>query len=86
VVEEEQAAGYEPWLLALSLVRPGLTGPAVELTAEAEEQALLDVAYIRHYSPWLDLRLLFASLKRVARRQTGLPVSYPAEAVPARMV
>jgi lipopolysaccharide/colanic/teichoic acid biosynthesis glycosyltransferase len=89
VVEEERAAGYQPWLLALSLVRPGLTGPAVGSTAEVEEQALLDVAYIRHYSLWLDFRLLFASLKRVLCRQTCLPVSYPAEepgAVLARVV
>jgi lipopolysaccharide/colanic/teichoic acid biosynthesis glycosyltransferase len=89
VVEEEHAAEYQPWLLALSLVRPGLTGPAAGSTAAVDEQALLDVAYIRHYSLWLDLRLLFASLKRVVCRQTGLPVSYPAEemeAVPARVV
>jgi lipopolysaccharide/colanic/teichoic acid biosynthesis glycosyltransferase len=79
VVEAERAAGYQPWLLALSLVRPGLTGPAAGSTAEVEEQALLDVAYIRHYSLWLDLRLLFASLKRALCRQTCLPVSYPAE-------
>jgi len=89
VVEEERAADYQPWLLALSLVRPGLTGPAAGSTAAVEEQALLDVAYIRHYSLWLDLRLLFASLKRVLCRQTGLPVSYPAEeaeAVLARVI
>jgi lipopolysaccharide/colanic/teichoic acid biosynthesis glycosyltransferase len=89
VVEAERAAGYQPWLLALSLVRPGLTGPAAGSAAEVEEQALLDVAYIRHYSLWLDLRLLFASLKRVLCRETCLRVSYPAEegeAVLARLV
>jgi sugar transferase EpsL len=89
VVEEERAPEYQPWLLALSLVRPGLTGPAAGSTAAVEAQALLDVAYIRHYSLWLDLRLLFASLKRVLCRQTGLPASYPveeAEAVLARVV
>ncbi len=89
VVEEERAADYQPWLLALSLVRPGLTGPTAGSTAAVEEQALLDVAYIRHYSLWLDFRLLFASLKRVLCRQTCLPVSYPAEepeAVLARVV
>ena len=88
-VEEERAGGYQPWLLALSLVRPGLTGPSAGLTADVEKQALLDVAYIRHYSVWLDLRLLLASLRRVLRRQTGLPVSYPAEeaeAAPAGII
>ena len=63
----------------------GLTGPTAGSTAAVEAQALLDVAYIRHYSIWLDLRLLFASLKRVLCRQTGLPVSYPAEEVEAAL-
>lgn len=71
------AAG-DAWLLALSSVRPGLTGP---VAGNAEEQALHDVAYIRDYSIWLDLRLLFASARRALRRERALPVSYPAPAL-----
>ncbi len=105
----------DTWVLALSSVRPGLTGPtaadgcaasadfgetsarprpeaspelsrtarsegAVEPLSRAEEQAVRDVAYIRDYSLWLDLRLLFASARRAMRRERALPISYPAPA------
>ena len=41
-----------------------------------EEQTLKDIAYVRDYSIWLDLRLMFASIKRMLRREKGLPSSY----------
>ena len=41
-----------------------------------EEQAIRDVAYVREYSLWMDLRLLFASLLRALRRERALPASY----------
>jgi lipopolysaccharide/colanic/teichoic acid biosynthesis glycosyltransferase len=68
----------EPWLRNVMRVRPGLTGPAADASqgGDPEEQALKDVGYVRDYSIWLDLRLLFASLKRVLRRQRSLPASY----------
>jgi len=77
-VVETNGGVDEPWLRDLLRVRPGLTGPAADtLQGEgAEEQALRDVGYVREYSIWLDLRLLFASLKRVLRRQRSLPSSY----------
>lgn len=77
VVETVRVAD-EPWLHNLLRVRPGLTGPATG-SAEgesAEEQAIRDIGYVRDYSIWLDLRLLFASVKRVLRRQKSLPSSY----------
>ena len=75
---EQDGAADEPWLRNLMRVRPGLTGPAADTSRgeEAEEQALMDIAYVRDYSVWLDLRLLFASLKRVLGRQRSLPPSY----------
>jgi len=68
----------EPWLRNLLRVRPGLTGPAADASRGEgeEEQALKDVGYVRDYSIWLDLRLIFASLKRVLGRQRSLPPSY----------
>lgn len=62
----------------LLLVRPGLTGPGRPEGAgwSPQEQALPDVAYVRNYSLWLDLRLLFQSLLRVLRREQALPASY----------
>jgi hypothetical protein len=41
-----------------------------------EEQAIKDIAYVRDYSIWLDLRLMFASFKRMLRREESLPASY----------
>ncbi len=72
-----------PWTQTLLLVRPGLTGPHPANGAEwsPEEQAILDVAYVRDYSLWLDLRLLFASFLRALRRDRVLPASY--EVAPA---
>lgn len=62
----------------LLLVRPGLTGPCHPEGERwsAEEQAIPDVAYVRNYSLWLDLRLLFQSLLRMLRRERALPASY----------
>lgn len=74
----EAPGGVDEPLRSLLRVRPGLTGPAADtLRGEGtEEQSLKDIGYVRDYSIWLDLRLLFASLKRVLRRQRSLPSSY----------
>ncbi|MBI4570413.1 MAG: sugar transferase [Chloroflexi bacterium] len=76
----------QPWTRTLLLVRPGLTGPHLPNSAwSAAEQSILDVAYVREYSLWLDLRLLVASVLRVLRRERALPAAYHAPAVePAR--
>lgn len=68
----------ERWVRNLLLVRPGLTGPSADATTGEglEQQVLKDLAYVRNYSLWLDLRLLFASFKRVLRRERSLPASY----------
>jgi lipopolysaccharide/colanic/teichoic acid biosynthesis glycosyltransferase len=68
----------QPWTRTLILVRPGLTGPGI---ADGDgwaldEQAIRDVAYVREYSLWMDLRLLFASLLRALRRERALPAAY----------
>jgi hypothetical protein len=34
------------------------------------------VAYVRTYSLWVDLRLLFASLMRALRREQPVPLAY----------
>ncbi|MEX1254303.1 MAG: sugar transferase [Dehalococcoidia bacterium] len=81
----------EPWARTLLLVRPGLTGPRVGERVEwsLEEQGLHDVAYVREYSLWVDLRLLVASLMRALRREESVPLSYHSPALddvaPARI-
>ncbi|MDI6858520.1 MAG: sugar transferase [Dehalococcoidia bacterium] len=68
----------EDWMRNLLLVRPGLTGPAAGSSGRdgLEEQTLKDVAYVRNYSLWLDLRLLFASFKRMLAGERSVPASY----------
>ena len=78
-INESDSAGMdEGWVRNLLLVRPGITGPAADAARGEglEQQTVKDIAYVRNYSLWLDLRLLFASLKRVLRREKGLPSSY----------
>ncbi|MDQ6897994.1 MAG: sugar transferase [Candidatus Dormibacteraeota bacterium] len=43
-------------------VRPGLTGLWRQAT-DSNEQALLDLCYIRGYSPWLDMHILLERVK-----------------------
>ncbi len=77
-IPEHNGASQHPWIRGLLLVRPGLTGPAVERqrSEDVEAQAVRDVAYVRNYSLWLDLRLLFGSVKRALRRERRLPPAY----------
>jgi exopolysaccharide production protein ExoY len=54
---------YRPWSLMLASVRPGLTGPWWLLSGSVgsrsvETEVSLDLAYIRSYTIWLDVRLL----------------------------
>jgi lipopolysaccharide/colanic/teichoic acid biosynthesis glycosyltransferase len=43
-------------------IRPGLTGPWRQVE-DAKEQAILDLYYIRSYTIWLDLQVLFTRLR-----------------------
>jgi lipopolysaccharide/colanic/teichoic acid biosynthesis glycosyltransferase len=69
----------QAWARTLLLVRPGITGPKPpDGRWSAEEQALLDVTYVRDHSFWLDLRILLSALRRALRREPPLPASYQA--------
>lgn len=63
---DEHLAGERPYELT---IRPGLTGPWREMDT-LEEQAILDLYYIRSYSIWLDLQVL---LTRFKARLHGVP-------------
>ncbi len=77
-IPAQNGTSPHPWLRDLLLVRPGLTGPTVEPWRRdgVDAQAVKDVAYVRNYSLWLDLRLLFASARRILRRERSLPPTY----------
>jgi sugar transferase EpsL len=62
---------YTPEQARRHEVRPGITGWAQVNGRNAlswHERFRLDVWYVDHRSPWLDLRILFVTLWRVARR------------------
>ncbi len=86
VAVDEQAA-YQPWLGVLATFRPGLSGPwrLTELTNSTEERILADVWWVRNWTIWRHLFVLFQTAGRVltatgrhpelARWATDLPQS-----------
>jgi lipopolysaccharide/colanic/teichoic acid biosynthesis glycosyltransferase len=66
----EQVERYDAWQRRRLDARPGLSGWAqVNGNTELswEERIALDVWYIDHWSPWLDLKILARTLGVVAR-------------------
>ncbi len=64
----EEVAQYRPWHLNRLTVPPGMTGlwqvsGRSELTFD--EMVLLDLYYIEHWSPWLDLSILLRTVPKV---------------------
>lgn len=54
------------------LMAPGLTGPW-DRDGSPSDSLLDDLTYIRTYTPWSDIRLLFASVGRLMTRQHAVP-------------
>jgi lipopolysaccharide/colanic/teichoic acid biosynthesis glycosyltransferase len=61
--------GDMPVSMTLTALPPGLTGPwrLSGPTASLEDQALLDLAYLRNYTVWEDIRIIWRSIQRVRR-------------------
>jgi lipopolysaccharide/colanic/teichoic acid biosynthesis glycosyltransferase len=68
LAEEGIANGSPPPSRTLT-VRPGLTGLWRQAN-DPTEQAVLDLYYVRNYSMWLDLQVLFGRLRSRVRRET----------------
>jgi undecaprenyl-phosphate galactose phosphotransferase len=66
---EAPAGGRRATILT---IRPGLTGPWRQAD-DAEAQALLDLYYIRSYTLWVDLHVLFGRAVVHFRRGLGRP-------------
>jgi len=63
-----EVACYQPWHMQRLSVPGGMTGlwqvsGRSDLTFD--EMALLDIYYIEHWSPWLDLQILLRTLPKV---------------------
>ena len=78
-IDSLAATSSDPWRRRLLLMRPGLTGPW-EVGASTDDGLVDDLTYIRTYTLWADVRLIFASLRRAVRRQTAVPVMREASA------
>ncbi len=63
----------EQWLLNLLTMKPGITGPWVVAGQKRslEEEMRLDMYYIRNWTIWADLHILFQTLKRLVRQGRG---------------
>jgi len=70
MISQEEVAFYGKWAMNLLTVRPGITGlwqvsGRADLTYD--EKVGLDMYYIRNYSIWLDLQILFRTVLVVLR-------------------
>ena len=86
-----EACGYAiPYYSLRCSVRPGITGWSqvrfgyANSLEEEMEKIRYDLYYIKHHSLWLDLRILFETLKIVLRGRNGIaPASRPARLIEA---
>lgn len=68
----EQRARPPEWLPSILSVRPGVTGPWVmEATAldDPQEERRLDLYYVRNWTIWLDLAIVFHTIRLVLTGQ-----------------
>jgi len=69
-VSTTQEETYRHWLPNLLTVKPGWTGPwAVSGRETLEEEMRLTLYYIRNWTIWLDLQVLFQSAKLILFRK-----------------
>lgn len=69
-VPTKSALAYQEWLPTLASVKPGITGPWVVSGAAVdslEAEIRLDLYYIRNWTIWLDLQILFQTLLRLSQ-------------------
>ena len=91
VTNQELFSERIPYYALRALVRPGVTGWAqvrfgyANDLGEEIEKMRYDLFYIKHASPWLDLRILIDTVKIVMfGRGASAPTAYPA-GTPARL-
>jgi exopolysaccharide biosynthesis polyprenyl glycosylphosphotransferase len=70
MITSEERARYGKWRMNLSTVKPGITGMwqvSGRSDVSYEERVKLDMQYIRNYSLWLDLHLLWRTFPVVVK-------------------
>jgi exopolysaccharide biosynthesis polyprenyl glycosylphosphotransferase len=72
IITPAEVEKYEKWDLNLMTVRPGLTGlwqVSGRSDVTYDERVRLDMHYIRNWSIWLDIQILFQTIPAVLRRR-----------------
>jgi lipopolysaccharide/colanic/teichoic acid biosynthesis glycosyltransferase len=70
MITEEETSFYDRWKMNLLTVRPGITGlwqVSGRANLSYEEKVQLDMYYIRNYSIWLDLQVLYRTISVVLK-------------------
>jgi exopolysaccharide biosynthesis polyprenyl glycosylphosphotransferase len=70
MITEQELVRYGKWRMNLSTVKPGITGlwqVSGRSDISYEERVLLDMNYIRNYSIWFDLHLLWQTIPAVLK-------------------
>lgn len=70
MITPQELKKYDKWYINLLTVRPGLTGlwqVSGRSDVNYEERVRLDMHYIRNWSIWLDIQLLFQTLPAVLK-------------------
>jgi lipopolysaccharide/colanic/teichoic acid biosynthesis glycosyltransferase len=72
IIHPDEMQMYAKWGLNLLTVRPGITG-LWQVSGRSDisyrERVRLDMSYIRNWSIWMDLQLLFRTIPAVLRRR-----------------
>jgi len=72
IITPGEVEKYEKWDINLMTVRPGITGlwqVSGRSDVTYEERVRLDMHYIRNWTIWLDIQLLFQTIPAVLRRR-----------------
>jgi lipopolysaccharide/colanic/teichoic acid biosynthesis glycosyltransferase len=72
IITPAEVEKYNKWDINLMTVRPGMTGlwqVNGRSDVSYEERVRLDMHYIRNWSIWLDLQLLFQTIPAVIKRR-----------------
>lgn len=70
MITSDEAERYGKWRMNLSTVKPGITGlwqVSGRSDVSYEERVVLDMRYIRNFSIWLDLHLLWQTIPAVIK-------------------
>lgn len=70
MITEEERAKYGKWRMNLSTVKPGITGlwqVSGRSDVSYDDRVMLDMNYIRNYSIWFDLHILWQTIPAVLK-------------------